>query len=83
MGAQKHTPRVPRAKRPWPLEGVRGNHSEGSPERFFFCQAFSFWRPKKKMPSASLSLKRVEKNGGAKFLLSECKKEKTVSFSLF
>ena len=53
---------------PWPLEGVRGNHSEGSPERFFFCQAFSFWRPKKKMPSASLSPKRERKEWGRKHI---------------
>ena len=44
-----------------------GKPSERFPRSLFFCQAFSFWRSKKKMPSASIFSKKG-KNGFEKFV---------------
>ena len=38
-----------------------GKPSESFPRSLFFCQAFSFWRGKKKMPSVSPFLEKANK----------------------
>ena len=38
-----------------------GKASESFPRSLFFCQAFSFWRSKKKMPSVSPFLEKANK----------------------
>ena len=38
-----------------------GKPSESFPRSLFFCQAFSFWRSKKKMPSVSPFLEKANK----------------------
>ena len=50
----------------WSIEGVRGNHPKGFPGLFFFCQTFSFWRSKKKMPSVSPFPEKGKKRMGSK-----------------
>ena len=55
-----HTPQV-QSKALVDGGGAGGTIRKVSPVSFFFCQAFSFWRSKKKMPSVSPFLEKANK----------------------